>query len=304
MEALYPFASFKFNIFLFFLALAIWSSSARILDEVGPAPEIAPEASVPADIPVSTPTTLGATAGGASSIGTAGGASADASELTFFMHDILGGTNPSAKAVTGIVDNPAAGGQVPFAKPNGAILPTNNGVPVNIGNSGLINNNNIPFLTGLSGATPNVVQTNGNNLFTGGNGFPVVNSAQLSAGTTIQNLMFGTLTVIDDELTDGEALGSTMVGKAEGFYIVSSEDGTSQTMLLTTTFEESGYVDSLCFFGVHRTAVSESQLAIMGGTGKYAAAKGFATVKTLQPLDPHETDGVETVLQFTVYVTY
>ncbi|GAB4824352.1 hypothetical protein Ancab_007240 [Ancistrocladus abbreviatus] len=293
------------------------ATSIRILDEVGPAaPAVSPDASIPEETPVSSTTPslaapVGAVGGSTAIPGAiATGASAapiaaDANyhELTFFMHDILGGTNPSAKAVTGIVNNPAAGGQVPFAKPNGAVLPTNNGVPVNNGNTGVVNNNNIPFLTGLSGNIPNVVQNNGNN-FIGGNGFPVINSGQLPTGVTIQKLMFGTLTVIDDELTDGHPLGSGMLGRAQGFYIVSSEDGTSQTMAFTAMFESGGYADSLCFFGVHLTSVSESQLAIMGGTGKYVNAKGYAIVKTLPAVDQHETDGVETVLQFTVYITY
>lgn len=42
----------------------------------------------------------------------------------------------------------------------------------------------------------------------------------------------------------------------------------------------------------------------MGGTGKYLNAKGYALVKTLPPVDQHETDGIETVLQFSVYLTY
>ncbi|MFS7988845.1 hypothetical protein Hanom_Chr11g01039641 [Helianthus anomalus] len=69
------------------------------------------------------------------------------------MHDILGGPNPSAKAVTRAVTNPAVNGQVPFAKPNGANLPVNNGVPQDNNNNGIINNNNIPFLTGLRETT-------------------------------------------------------------------------------------------------------------------------------------------------------
>lgn len=172
-------------------------------------------------------------------------ADGDHPELTFFLHDILGGSNPSAKAITGIVTNPAVSGQVPFAKPNGAVLPTNNGVPQNNGNNGLINNNNIPFLTGLGGTNPNVMQNNGNNNFIGGYGFPVVNGAQLSAGTTLQKLMFGTMMAIDDQLTEGHDLGSGLVGKAQGFYIYSSEDGKSQTMTFTAMFQEGGYVDSL-----------------------------------------------------------
>ncbi|KAL8091326.1 hypothetical protein AgCh_040430 [Apium graveolens] len=90
--------------------------------------------------------------------------------------------------------------------------------------------------------------------------------------------MFGTMTVIDDELTEGHELGSRLLGKAQGFYVFSSGDGNCQTMAITTMFKDGGYSDSLSFFGVHRTVVSESQLAIMGGTGKYVNAKGFAAI--------------------------
>lgn len=110
--------------------------------------------------------------------------------------------------------------------------------------------------------------------------------------------------MIDDELTEGHELGSGFLGRAQGFYVASSVDGTSQTMAFTAMFESDHYVDSLSFFGVHRTAVSESQLAIMGGTGKYVNAEGFAIVKTIPAANQHETDGVETLLEFAVYVSY
>lgn len=234
-----------------------------------------------------------------------GGIGDDHHSLTFFMHDILGGSNPSARAVTGAVNNPALNGQLPFAKPNGAVLSVGNGVPQSNGNSGLINNNNLPFLIGLGGATSPLLQNSGGgNNFNGAPGFPSVNAGQLPSGVSIQQLMFGTMTVIDDELTEGHELGSGLIGKAQGFYVVSSEDGNSQTMAFTTMFQSGNYVDSLSFFGVHRTAVSESHLAIMGGTGKYVNAKGYANVKTLPGTNQHETDGVETLLQFTVYISY
>ncbi|GLU02415.1 hypothetical protein SLE2022_196660 [Rubroshorea leprosula] len=75
-------------------------------------------------------------------------------------------------------------------------------------------------------------------------------------------------------------------------------------MAFTAMFESGGYVDSLSFFGVHRTAASESQLAIMAGTGKHVNAKGYATIKTFPGVNQHETDGVETLLQFTLYLAY
>jgi hypothetical protein len=219
------------------------------------------------------------------------------------MHDILGGTNPSARAVTGIVSNPAVSGQVPFAKPNGANLPINNGVPQNSNNNGLINNNNLPFLTGLGGTTQPVVQNNGNN-FNNAFNLPLSNGGNLPSGSTLQQLMFGTITVIDDELTEGHDLRSSFVGKAQGFYVASSLDGTSQTMAFTAMFQSGHYADSLSFFGVLRTGVSESQLAIMGGTGKYVNAQGYAIIKIIPSTNQNTTDCVETLLEFVVYVSY
>ncbi|KAM7264444.1 hypothetical protein ACFE04_002127 [Oxalis oulophora] len=289
-----------------FLALAITCiSAARILDEdESTLPTTGTNSVVPpvnGVVPPVGPAPVAATTGG----GAVAGADPD-NELVFFMHDILGGTNPSAVAVTGIAANPTGSGQVPFAKPNGANLPINNGVPVNSNNNGIVNNNNIPFLTGLSGNTGNMIQnSNGNNnLFNGPNGVSVLNNGQVSQGGVLQKLMFGTLTVIDDELTEGQELRSGLIGRAQGFYIASDVDGKSQTMAFTAMFENGGYADSISFFGVLRTAVSQSQLAIMGGTGKYVNAKGFATVKVFSDNNGQETDGVETLLQFTAYLAY
>ncbi|XP_021739599.1 dirigent protein 25-like [Chenopodium quinoa] len=202
------------------------------------------------------------------------------------MHDILGGYNPIAKAITGIVNNPRLSGQLPFAKPYGAVLPINSGVKVD-------NAGGFPFLTSLSGTTSNIFQNNG------------MNGARLPVGSTIEKLMFGTMTVVDDELTIGPELSSGRVGKAQGFYVSSSVDGKSQVMALTAMFETGGYADTICFFGVHLLGVSESQMAVMGGTGKFVNAKGYAIIKTLPPSKNQvQTDGVETVVQFTVYVTY
>ncbi|KAM7259181.1 hypothetical protein ACFE04_014922 [Oxalis oulophora] len=310
----------KTTVIVLLLAFAImFANAARVLDEddstlpvTGPNPVVAPLGGV---APVGTgpigPIPTGTS--GVSPVGTNPGAVSTAvgsvptgNEMVFFMHDILGGTNPTAVAVTGIAANPAASGQVAFAKPNGANLPINNGVPVNSNNNGIVNNNNIPFLAGLSGNVGNVVQNNGNNnFFNTQSGVSVVNGGSGSSGSLLQKLTFGTLTVIDDELTEGNELESGLIGKAQGFYIASDVDGKGHTMAFTAMFENGGYSDSISFFGVLRTAVSESQIAIMGGTGKYVNAKGFATVKVFSENNQQQqTDGVETLLQFTVYLAY
>ncbi|KAK3163930.1 hypothetical protein QOZ80_1AG0010340 [Eleusine coracana subsp. coracana] len=258
-------------------------------------------------------TTYGGAAAGAAGPAAGGGAIPEAAAaaggdhpMVFFMHDILGGTNPSARIVAGIVDNAAVTGQLPFARPNGAVLPLNGGVNVNSGAAGAVDNNNIPFLTGLGGATNAVkstTTTNGNT-----NSIPVFAGGSLPQGTTLQKLLFGTMTVVDDELTEAPALGSAAVGRAQGFYIASSEEGVSQTVAVTAMFKEGGFADTISFFGVHRTADSESHLAIVGGTGKFVGAKGFAKVAVIRPAGVVatgavlETDGVEPVLQFTVFL--
>ncbi|KAG8046050.1 hypothetical protein GUJ93_ZPchr0008g14189 [Zizania palustris] len=248
----------------------------------------------------------GAAAGaliGANTIPVAAGTSASAvggdHPMVFFMRDILGGTNPSARIVTGIVDNTAVTGQLPFARPNGAVLPLKNGA------TGAIDNNNIPFLTGLGGAAATNAVTSNNN-----NGVPVFAGGSLPQGTVPQKLLFGTMTVVDEALTEAPELGSAAVGRAQGFYIGSTEEGVSQTVAVTTMFKDGEFADSISFFGVHRTAESESHLAIVGGTGKFVGAKGFAKVAVVRPGGvaatgaAHETDGVETVLQFTVFLMY
>ncbi|KAK3002253.1 hypothetical protein RJ639_020891 [Escallonia herrerae] len=265
---------------------------------------VAPVADVaPLPIPAATsPTGAGAiTAIGA----TAAQADPQHPALSFFMHDILGGSHPSGRVVTGIIANSEANG-LPFSKPNSQVFPINGGVPLNNLN-GLINNNNVPFLVGLNGSpTSTVVQNNGNNnAVTGGNNLPFVTAGQLPAGITLQKLMFGSITVVDNELTEGHELGSAVLGKGQGFYLSSSLDGSSHTLALTTLFHGGDHEvdDTISFFGVHRTASQVSHIAVIGGTGKYEHAKGYATIETLHQEDQHTTDGVETITHFTVYLT-
>ncbi|GFQ00390.1 serine carboxypeptidase 1 [Phtheirospermum japonicum] len=262
----------------------------------GPAaPVIAPVPDIPNTVapPVPNPTTTPSAT-----------AAADQSTLSFFMHDILGGSHPSGRVVTGVVANSDAN-NLPFSKPNNQIFPINGGVPLNTIN-GVVNNNNYPFLVGLNGNSPTntIVQSNGNSAVTGNNNRAFVTPGQLPQGLSLQQLMFGSVTVVDNEITEGHELGTAVVGRAQGFYIASSSDGSSHMLVLTALLHGHDEVeDTVSFFGVHRTATPISHLAIIGGTGKYGDAKGYATIETLPHEDQHTTDGVETITHFTVYVT-
>lgn len=288
-------------------------TARRILDEAPP-----PTTAVPLT-PEKTPDVAGApTVAAASAVpDVKSGTIPPTSEpLTFFMHEILGGSHACARVVTGVVPAAAGSAQLPFGKPNTGVFPTNGagGVP--------LPNTNIPFATSSNGAV--ITNTNnanpfgingqttgagvisgagGSSIVTGGSRLPYVAGGQLPAGSTLQKLLFGTVTVIDDELSEGHEAGTGAVGRAQGFYVASSEDGTSQSMLFTAMFESGHYEDSISFFGVHRIVSEESQIAVIGGTGKYSNAKGYATVKTLPAVEEHTTDGVESLLQISVYLS-
>lgn len=95
---------------------------------------------------------------------------------------------------------------------------------------------------------------------------------------TLQELKLGTLMIIDQDLFEHSAYGSQVLGKAQGIYVSASEDGSSHMMAMTATFTDAEFKDGLQFFGVHRNDGAESHIAVIGGTGLYDGANGYATV--------------------------
>lgn len=208
------------------------------------------------------------------------------------MHDILGGSSPTARPITGLLGN-IYNGQVPFARPigfsaprNGVPIPNANGqVPTYNGNTG------IPLDTGLSGA----------GFLQPGNGAAAA-PAQVQLGPDGLSLGFGTITVIDDVLTGGPDLGAQPLGRAQGVYVASSADGSSQMMAFTAMMEGGEYGDTINFFGVYKVGTPLCRLSITGGTGKFKGACGFAEVRPLIASGQHVTDGAETLLRITVHL--
>ncbi|KAD2393580.1 hypothetical protein R6Q59_012129 [Mikania micrantha] len=280
------------------------TSPTNVAPTIGTTSNVAPVATPTGVTPNSVTTTGGSGATDASVV------SGEHPTLSFFMHDVIGGSHATSRVVTGIVASSSAN-VVPFSTPNSQVFPITGGVPLNNIN-GIVNNNNLPFLAGFNGNNPNnpasstVLQNTGNNnVDNGGNNLPFVAAGQLPAGITLQQLMFGSITVIDNELTEGHELGTGVLGRGQGFYLSSSLDGSSHTFALTTLFHGSDHEvdDTISFFGVHRTASEISHIAVIGGTGKYEEAKGYATIESLPKVDEHTTDGVETIVHVNVYLT-
>ncbi|KAK3232275.1 hypothetical protein Dsin_004156 [Dipteronia sinensis] len=212
--------------------------------------------------------------------------------LCFFMHDILGGTRPSARVVTGIIASTEING-IPFSKSNNNLFPINGGTPlINQNNlNNVINPNNVPFLTGLNGAQAStVLQNTGNN--------NVVNEAHVRVDNG------------DRRRANGGARAGVRRGRQSTRVLLGQLFGRNQSNRRLTALFHNGnehdhdhIVDSISFFGVHRTASPHSHIAVIGGTGKYENAKGYAMVESLHQEDQHTTDGVDTIAKFSVYIT-
>ncbi|KAK7290436.1 hypothetical protein RIF29_04865 [Crotalaria pallida] len=214
--------------------------------------------------------------------------------IELYMHDILGGSNPTARPVTGLLGN-IYSGQVPFATPIGFNTPQG-AVPIPNANGAIPTVNGvtgIPLGTGLAGTT-----------FAGNSGNNNQNNGQIQLGPDGLGLGFGTITVIDDILTSQPELGSQIVGKAQGVYVASSADGSRQMMAFTALFEGGEYGDSLNFYGLYKIGSTMSHLSVIGGTGKFKNAKGFAELRGLIPPGQIATDGAETLLRITVHLNY
>ncbi|XP_044484075.1 dirigent protein 16-like [Mangifera indica] len=206
--------------------------------------------------------------------------------LELYMHDILGGINPTARPITGLLGN-IFRGQVPFARPLGFRPPKDAVVIPN-----------------ANGAIPTVNGVNGIPLGNGITGKTFAGNPQTQLGPDGLGLGFGTITVIDDILTSSPKLGSQVVGKAQGVYVASSADGTTQMMAFTAMFEGGEYGDNLNFYGIYKIGSPLSHLSVTGGTGKFKNAIGSAEVRALIPPGQHVTDGAETLLRITVHLSY
>lgn len=204
-------------------------------------------------------------------------------KLTFLMRDLLNLTHPSSKPSTSKV----TGHQLPFSKPVG-LLPPNGGVHLPETNPSIPAPELSSQTLDLSGI---------------GLSFP--------ARATLQELEFGIVTVIEEEVYEPSGDGFLTLGRAQGMYVASSENGSSHMMALTVSFGDGdGEVNfGLRFFGVHRTDANESHIAVIGGTGKFHGANGYATLKTVSvksssnAIGEEQAGGHSKLLKFNVYLS-
>ncbi|MCL7040440.1 hypothetical protein MKW94_015588 [Papaver nudicaule] len=107
--------------------------------------------------------------------------------------------------------------------------------------------------------------------------------AQAPTAPIQSSTMFGTLRMIDDPLTEGFDASSKVVGRAQGMYGFAGQDQLSLIAAISYVFTDEMLKkgSSLSILSNNPILNSVRELAIVGGTGSFRFASGFAQVRTL-----------------------
>lgn len=99
--------------------------------------------------------------------------------------------------------------------------------------------------------------------------------------TSSSPTLFGGVAVIDDWLTEGPEATSKMVGKAQGLYTSASQEESHLLMAMTFCFSSGEYNGStLSVLGINAVFNNVRELPIVGGTGLFRLARGYALAHT------------------------
>ncbi|KMT01437.1 hypothetical protein BVRB_9g214450 [Beta vulgaris subsp. vulgaris] len=110
---------------------------------------------------------------------------------------------------------------------------------------------------------------------------PTVTLIAQPVGANPAELGFGSLLMADDPLTISPDRKSKLVGRAQGLYGGASQEGVNLVMGLTYGFVDGIYNGStLIIFGRNSIMNPVRELPVIGGTGFFRAARGYAVAQT------------------------
>jgi len=110
-----------------------------------------------------------------------------------------------------------------------------------------------------------------------------VTAVQVASAPTTDSYFtqFGMVRVMDDWLTEGPEATSKMVGRAQGIYVSSSQEKFHLLMASTFVFESGKYNGStLAMVGKNAVLEQVREMPIVGGSGLFRLARGYALART------------------------
>ncbi|KAL9233024.1 hypothetical protein vseg_008067 [Gypsophila vaccaria] len=122
------------------------------------------------------------------------------------------------------------------------------------------------------------------------------------AQTTAQSTStFGALVMIDDPLTSGPENSSKVIGHAQGMYGFADQSQLALLMTMNLVFSDGDFNGStLSVMGRNSVMDSVREMAVVGGSGLFRFATGYAQAKTVTFMD---TNGA-TIVEYNVYVSH
>ncbi|ONK66478.1 uncharacterized protein A4U43_C06F8590 [Asparagus officinalis] len=92
---------------------------------------------------------------------------------------------------------------------------------------------------------------------------------------------FGALVMMDDPLTEEPDRNSKLIGKAQGMYGLASQDEAGLLMAMNLVFVDGEFNGStLSVLGRNAVFNDVREMPVIGGSGKFRFARGYALAKT------------------------
>ncbi|XVF75967.1 hypothetical protein PTKIN_Ptkin13bG0229800 [Pterospermum kingtungense] len=110
---------------------------------------------------------------------------------------------------------------------------------------------------------------------------------------------FGEVVMVDDPLTAAPDRNSKLVGKAQGIYAAAAQDEVGLLMVMNFAFMEGEYNGStLSLLGRNTVYSTVREMPIVGGSGLFRFARGYAQAKT----HTFDVKSGDAVVEYDVYV--
>ena len=129
----------------------------------------------------------------------------------------------------------------------------------------------------------------------------VVEPPPPAASSSSPTSMFGMVNVMDDPLTEGPEPGSAPVGRAQGLYMGSDQARLGFLQAMNLVLTSGSYNGStLALLGRNCPLDAVRELPVVGGTGAFRFARGYALLRT-HWLDARTGDAT---VEYDVYVMH
>ncbi|MED6158976.1 hypothetical protein PIB30_038040 [Stylosanthes scabra] len=113
--------------------------------------------------------------------------------------------------------------------------------------------------------------------------------------------LFGLVNMLDNPLTLGPTLSSKLIGRAQGFYASTGQTEVDLLMAMNFVFVDEKYNgSSITILGRNPIFNKTRELAVIGGSGVFRFARGYAQLKTYSV----DLKTLDAIVEYNVFVIH